>query len=115
VSKRTDLERPLGRLSVILDNDGELRLIFGMETAFLDASSARDLARILINLADEADDITGNGTVTELSEPETERSDTEYIADRADIWRVARGLLTGAEHEAEDIVILARFLAGDGL
>jgi hypothetical protein len=115
MAKRANLGSPAERLSVVLDNDGEMRLIFGMETAFIDSSAARDLANILVSLANEADGISGNDTVTEVAEPQSERSDTEYIADRADIWRVARGLLNGAEHEPEDIVILARFLAGDGL
>jgi hypothetical protein len=119
MGKRADLDRPAGRLSVALDNDGEIRLTFGTQTAFLDAESARDLSSMLLSLADEADDILGNEAVTDpLTGERSERTDTEYVADRADVWHAARGLLVSGGYippDPEDVISLARFLAGDGL
>lgn len=115
--KRAQVER----LTVTLDNDGDIRLSYGNETAFMDARAARDLSSILLRLADEADRITGNEPVTEQVEPEesaNERTDTEYVADRADVWHAAKGLLVAGGYippDTEDIISLARFLAGDGL
>ncbi|MEE1835780.1 hypothetical protein [Streptomyces sp. SP17KL33] len=99
-------------------NSGSVRLQIGDTSAYLAVNDARDLSAMLLSLADEAD----NETVTETeSDPlktlGDEARDTEYVADRSDIWRAAKGLLTttGETPEHDDILSLARFLAGDGL
>lgn len=48
-----------------------------------------------------------------ISEP----TPTSRMADRADVWRVANVLLRGAglipEYDAEDVLYLAQYLAGE--
>lgn len=45
------------------------------------------------------------------------QTDSEYVADRADIWRAARALLDSYEWEEKpdpyDVIGVAQFLAGD--
>ncbi|QPB09578.1 hypothetical protein CPT_Sycamore_038 [Streptomyces phage Sycamore] len=102
------------------DNELELTIAYGdgssVRTVFLTGETLDAFAKHVAEVAEEV-------SPTEETEPEApaEQSASEFIAERADAWHAARALLMangGAlsfDTTPEDVLELAKFLAGDHL
>ncbi|MFG3405615.1 hypothetical protein [Streptomyces sp. NPDC048142] len=126
----TDAHDPTDVIAVRHDEDSELELtiVYGdgssVRTVFL---AGETLAAFSKFVADTAEAINGTAEDTPVSEPlppevepeDKPTTDAEFLAARADAWHAARGLLInsgfGFDTAAEDVVELAKFLAGDDI